>query len=90
MRSLAQRKHRTLSNTRLFNNWDILGQIWSLVYLQEVGEKSETETKPSIQWIFCILTLHNDNFGDGGNAKYASFLCLFSEFLSSLLPLAPN
>ena len=41
---------------------------------------------------FNIGSLRNDNFGDGENAKYASFFCLFSEFkfLSSLLALVPN
>ena len=41
---------------------------------------------------FNVGSLRDDNCGVEGNAKYASFFCLFSEFkfLSSLLALVPN
>ena len=65
----------------------------SVVCVLEVGEISKNEIKPGIQWIFCILTLRNDNYGDAGNAKYAPFFVYSpssSFYPLYILPLAPN
>ena len=80
VRSPAQRKQRTLSKTPFFQNWDILGQMGDWFVFRKL-----------VKYLLYLNvgSLRNDNYGDGGNTKYASFFCLFSEFefLSSPLPL---